>query len=454
MKYRLHSFLKYAVFSVMVLTLMAVYPFSACAQSTDLDRKVSAFVDQSYAKLFALYKDLHAHPEIAFQEKNTSAKIAGQLKAMGYEVTENFGGYGVVAVLKNGSGPCVLIRTDLDGLPVEEQTGLSYASKTKTNDDQGKEVSTMHACGHDVHMSVFTGVAQTLMQFKSNWKGTLVMIGQPAEERSGGAKAMLKEGLFTRFPRPDYCLALHMNASLPAGKVGYTEGPIMANVDAVDVTIRGVGGHGAVPQSTKDPIVLAAQIVSAMQTIVSREISPFQPAVVTVGSIHGGTQFNIIPDEVKLQMTLRSYSDEVRNATIASIERICKGLAESAGIPQDRLPIVSVRDQFTPFTDNDVALTKRVAASFARAIGKENVVAAPPSMVGEDFAFFGRQEPKIPICMYWLGAVEAGKWEASQKSGTALPSLHSATFAPAPEPAIKTGVRSMTAAVMDLLGKK
>lgn len=452
MKCRLLSLLKYWVFSGTMLILAR--PLPATAQSADLNRKISAFVDQSYGKLFALYKDLHAHPEIAFQEKNTSARIAGQLKRMGYEVTEHFGGYGLVAVLKNGPGPCVLIRTDLDGLPVEEQTGLPYASQTKTTDEQGKEVSTMHACGHDVHMSVFTGVAQTLMQFKASWKGTLVLIGQPAEERSGGAKAMLKEGLFTRFPRPDYCLALHMNANLPAGKVGYTEGPIMANVDAVDITIRGVGGHGAVPQSTKDPIVLAAQIVNAMQTIVSREISPFQPAVVTVGSIHGGTQFNIIPDEVKLQMTLRSYSDEVRNATIASIERICKGLAEAAGMPQDRLPTVSVRDQFTPFTDNEVALTRRVATAFARAIGKENVVAAPPSMVGEDFAFFGRQEPKIPICMYWLGAVEAGKWEASQKNGTALPSLHSATFAPAPEPAIKTGVRTMTAAVLDLLGTK
>jgi amidohydrolase len=437
-----------------ILGTIIVSAIPSWAQPSDLDRKVADFVEDSYAQLFELYKDLHAHPEIAFQEKNTAAKIAVQLKSFGYEVTENVGGFGIVAVLKNGAGPCVLIRTDLDGLPVEEQTGLPYASKTKTTDEQGKEVRTMHACGHDVHMSVFTGVAKTLRQFKANWKGTLVLIGQPAEERSGGAKAMLKDGLFTRFPRPDYCLALHMNANLPAGKVGYTEGPIMANVDAVDVTIRGVGGHGAVPQSTKDPIVLAAQIVNALQTIVSREISPFQPAVVTVGSIHGGTQFNIIPDEVKLQMTLRSYSDEVRNQTIAAIERICQGTAEAAGISKDHLPIVAVRDQFTPFTDNDVALTKRMVASFTRAIGKENVLAAPASMVGEDFAFYGRQEPKIPICMYWLGAVEAGKWEASQKNGTPLPSLHSATFAPAPEPAIKTGIRTMTAAVIDLFGKK
>jgi amidohydrolase len=440
--------------SIILLGIITANAIPLWAQPSDLDRKVAAFVEGAYAPLFELYKELHAQPEIAFQEKNTAAKIAGQLKSFGYEVTENVGGFGIVAVLKNGAGPCVLIRTDLDGLPVEEQTGLPYASKTKTKDEQGKEVSTMHACGHDVHMSVLTGLAKTLMQFKANWKGTLVLIGQPAEERSGGAKAMLKDGLFTRFPRPDYCLALHMNANLPAGKVGYTEGPIMANVDAVDVTIRGVGGHGAMPQNTKDPIVLAAQIVSSLQTIVSREISPFQPAVVTVGSIHGGTQFNIIPDEVKLQMTLRSYSDEVRNQTIAAIERICRGTAEAAGIPQDRLPTVTVRDQFTPFTDNDIALTKRMVASFTRAIGKENVLAAPASMVGEDFAFYGRQEPKIPICMYWLGAVEAGKWEASQKNGTPLPSLHSATFAPAPEPAIKTGIRTMAAAAIDLFSKK
>ncbi len=422
------------------------------AQSNNLDRKIAAFVDQSYDGLFTLYKELHAHPEIAYQEKETSARIAAQLKPLGYEVTENFGGYGVVAVLKNGSGPCVLVRTDLDGLPVAEQTGLPYASQTKTKDEQGKEVSTMHACGHDIHMTVFTGVAKTLTQFKTSWKGTLVLIGQPAEERSGGAKAMLKEGLFTKFPRPDYCLALHMNANLPAGKVGYTEGPIMANVDAVDITVRGVGGHGAVPQSAKDPVVLTSQIVLALQTIVSRETSPFQPCVVTVGSIHGGTQFNIIPDEVKLQLTLRSYSDEVRNHTIASIERICKGLAEGAGVPQDRLPTVTVRDQFTPYTDNDIPLTRRLVPVFERVLGKGNVVAAPASMVGEDFAFFGRQDPKIPICMYWLGAVEPAKWETSKKNGTPLPSLHSATFAPLPEPAIKTGIRTMSAAVMSLLG--
>lgn len=424
------------------------------AQPALLNQKIAASIDRSYPALFKLYKDLHANPEISFQEKNTAAKLAGHLKALGFEVTEHVGGHGVVAVLKNGPGPCVMVRTDLDGLPVEEKTGLPYASKARTKDENGKEVSAMHACGHDVHMTVFTGVAQTMVQFKDSWKGTLVMIGQPAEERSGGAKAMLKEGLFTRFPRPDYALALHMNASLPAGKVGYTEGGIMASVDAVDISIRGVGGHGAIPQSTKDPIVIAAQTVLALQTIVSREISPFEPAVVTVGSIQGGTQFNIIPDEVKLQLTLRSYADTVRNQTLAAIERICTGIAQAAGVPQDRLPVVSVRDQYTPPTINDIPLTRRLTAVFSEAIGKENVVNTPPSMVGEDFSFYSRQQPSIPTCMFWLGSVDPAKLDESKQNKRELPSLHSGYFAPLPEPAIKTGIKAMAAAVIDLMNKK
>lgn len=421
---------------------------------TNIDNSIVQWTNKSYDKLLTLYKDLHANPEIAFLEKTTSNKIATQLKGFGYTVTENFGGYGVVAILENGKGPCVLIRTDLDGLPVEELTGLPYASKKKMQDEQGKAVSTMHACGHDVHMTVFTGVAQLLMELKNSWKGTIVLIGQPAEERSGGAKAMLKEGLFTKFPRPDYCLALHMNASLAAGKVGYTEGSIMANVDAIDITIRGVGGHGAVPQNAKDPVVLASQLVLALQTIVSRETSPFEPSVVTVGSIHGGSQFNIIPDEVKMQLTLRSYSDEVRNSTITSIKRICTGLAVAAGVPEEKMPIVTVKDQFTPFTYNDIALTRRLTAVFQRVAGKDNVVATSPSMVGEDFSFYGRNgEPKIPICMYWLGAVDPAKMKQSVEKGVPLPSLHSSTFAPEPELAIKTGIKTMTAAVLDLLKK-
>ncbi|QHT67172.1 amidohydrolase [Rhodocytophaga rosea] len=434
---------------IILLTLTIV-----SAQPSSLTQDIAAYTDQSYQALFDLYKDLHAHPEISFQEKNTAAKIAAQLKSLGFEVTENFGGYGIVGILKNGTGPCVMVRTDLDGLPVEEKTNAPYASKTRTKDETGKDVPTMHACGHDVHMTVFTGVAKTMVQFKNRWKGTLLMIGQPAEERSGGAKAMLQQGLFTKFPKPDYALALHMNAFLAAGKVGYTEGGIMASVDAVDITVRGIGGHGAIPQNTKDPIVLASQIVIALQTIVSREISPFEPAVVTVGSIQGGTQYNIIPDEVKLQLTLRSYSDAVRNQTIAAINRICKGIAEAAGVSQDRLPIVTIRDQYTPPTINDIPLTRRLTNIFAETIGKENVVDTPASMVGEDFSFYSRQEAKIPTCMFWLGAVDPEQIDKNRKNNQELPSLHSGLFLPLPEPAIKTGIKAMSAAVLELMHKR
>ncbi len=438
----------------LLLVLMTGLIGQVKAQPTANDKAVQTFVSQLSQKLLPFYQDLHANPELSFQEKNTSTKIAQQLKTAGYAVTENVGGYGVVGVLKNGDGPTVLVRTDLDGLPVREETNLPYASKATGKADDGKEVPVMHACGHDVHMTVFTGVAQTLAKFKNNWQGTVVLIGQPAEERSGGAKAMLKDGLFTRFPQPDYCLALHNHAGLPAGKVGYTEGNIMANVDAVEITVRGLGGHGAMPQNTKDPVVLASQIVLALQTIVSRETSPLQPSVVTVGSIHGGTSYNIIPDEVKLQLTLRSYSDEVRNNTIASIRRICKGMAEAAGVPQERLPTVTVRDQFNPFTYNNPALTKKLVLSFKRILGDENVVDTPPSMVGEDFAFYGLTEAKIPICLYWLGTVDPKKLVDSQKSGQTLPTLHSSNFAPLPLPTIRTGIQTMSAAVMDLLAPK
>ncbi len=289
---------------------------------------------------------------------------------------------------------------------------------------------------------------------KNNWKGTIVLIGQPAEERSGGAIAMLKEGLYAKFPRPDVALALHVNSTLPAGKVGYTEGGIMASVDAVDITIKGIGGHGAIPQSTKDPVVIAAQTVLALQTIVSREIPPLEPAVVTVGSIQGGTQYNIIPDEVKMQLTLRSYSDEVRMQTIEAIKRITKGIAQAAGVPEDKLPIVAVREQYTPSNYNDIPLTQRLTKVFTRTIGQDNVIKTPPSMVGEDFSRYSRVEPAIPTCMFWLGAVDPQKIAESQKTGKGLPSLHSAAFAPLPEPAIKTGIQAMTAAALDLLSGK
>ena len=345
--------------------------------------------DPELPSLLAIYKDLHAHPELSRHEEKTSAFIAKELKAAGCEVTEKVGkyekpgqtAYGVVGVMKNGEGPTVMVRTDLDGLPVEEETGLPYASKDTQKNDEGKEVRTMHACGHDIHMSTFIGVARSLAKLKEQWKGTVVFVGQPAEEAGSGAKAMLADGLYTRFPKPDFALGLHDSAQMEAGKVGVTDGYIYANVDSVDVTVKGVGGHGAYPHKTKDPIVLAAEMIQAWQTIVSREVEPIDSAVVTVGSIHGGTKHNIIPDEVKMQLTVRSYKKETRTMVLASIERIAKGMAAAAGLPADRMPVVTVReDEFTPSTYNNPELTKRVATALKNVLGADRFETTEPTM--------------------------------------------------------------------------
>jgi amidohydrolase len=426
----------------------------ADSSPTSLREPIQSRANQEYPRLFELYKHLHTHPELSLHEEKTGQRVADELKETGFEVTTRVGGHGVVGVLRNGRGPTILVRTDLDALPVKEQTGLPYASNVRATDDKGAEVEVMHACGHDVHMTVWVGVARTLVSLKDRWQGTLVMIGQPAEEKGSGARKMLADGLFTRFPKPDYCLALHVKADLPAGWLGTIEGYALGNVDSVDITIRGVGGHGAWPHKTKDPIVLAAQIVLALQTIVSREIAPGEPAVVTVGSIHGGTKHNIIPDEVQLQLTLRSYTDEVRSQTIAAIKRMTRGLAEAAGLPEDRLPIVALQEQeFTPATYNDPALTRRLAGAFKNWFSETKVRQVKPVMGGEDFSEYGRTPDKIPICMFWLGAVKPELVLESEKTGKLLPSLHSSQFAPLPEPTIKTGVIAMTAAVLELAGK-
>ncbi len=432
------------------LSALCVGLLTLTSQAETTTEIIHAKLEKEYPSLFELYQHLHTHPELSFQEIKTAERIADELRGAGYEVTTNIGGHGLVAVLKNGAGPTVLVRTDLDALPVKEQTGLPYASTVKTVDDKGIEVPVMHACGHDVHMTALVGTARMLSQLKDHWHGTLVLIGQPAEERVGGAKAMLADGLFTRFPKPDFCLALHANAELPAGQVGYGEGFILANVDSVDVTIRGVGGHGAAPHKTKDPVVLAAQTVLALQTITSREIQPGEAAVVTVGSIHGGTKHNIIPDEVKLQLTVRSFSDEVRQQTIAAIRRIVRGQAISAGIPEDRMPIVTIADESTPTTYNDPKLARRISGVFKELLGANNVVSTKPMMGAEDFGLYGRTEDKIPIFMFWAGAVDPALMEESKKSGKSLPFLHSSGFAPLPEPTIKTAITAMTAAVLEL----
>ena len=431
------------------LVLASLLFTSLGASANSLESQIS----KDYAYLDKLYKHLHQNPEISFQEKETAKKIAGELKGLGFDVTTDFGGHGVVGVMKNGKGPTVMVRTDLDALPIKEQTGLSYASTKTQKDRDGNSTHTMHACGHDVHMTVFTGTARRLVENKDKWSGTLIMIGQPAEERSGGAKAMLKEGLFEKFPRPDYNLAIHVSADLKAGTVGVVKGFAMANVDSVDILVRGQGGHGAYPQNTKDPIVLASQIVQSLQTIVSREISPLEPAVVTVGSIHGGSQHNIISNEVKMQLTLRSYSTEVRNHTLEAIKRMTSNLARAAGLPEDLLPVVTVLDEYTPAAYNEPELAGDMMTLFSSVIGDINVIELGPEMVGEDFGRYGQVEPKIPSLMFRLGTVKASDYQKAKAGKVRLPTLHSADFAPDPKPTIETGVLTMTNAVLKLLKK-
>jgi amidohydrolase len=415
---------------------------------------VTTRVAADYPALLAFYTDLHLHPELSFMEVKTSAKVAAALRAAGFEVTEKIGGYGVVGVLKNGPGPTLLIRTDLDALPVQEETGLPYASTVRVTDFSGHEVPVMQACGHDVHMTVFTGTARSVAALRDHWSGTLVFVGQPAEERGAGARAMLTEGLYRKFPRPDYAIALHDSASLPAGTLGTVEGFAMANVDTVEITVRGIGGHGAYPDATKDPVVLAARIVVALQTIVSRETRPIDPAVVTVGSIHGGTKANIIPNEVKLQLTLRSYSDFVRAHTIEAVRRICRGEAIAAGLPDDLMPVVTVIDgDTTAATYNDPALTRRVRGALVDWFGPDRVQTIQAEMGGEDFSEFGRTTDHVPICLFRLGAVDPVKVAESQRTGMSLPSLHSSKFAPLPEPTLTTGVSAMTAVILNILSK-
>jgi amidohydrolase len=412
--------------------------------------------------LLAIYKDIHSHPELSTREEKTSALVAKELRATGCEVTENFGKYdnpnlkcyGVVGIMKNGTGPTVLVRTDMDALPVEEDTGLPYASKVTAKGDDGREVHVMHACGHDAHMSAFIGTARSLQRLKDRWSGTIVFIGQPAEETVGGARALLKAGLYNRFGKPDFALGFHDKADLQTGHIGVTPGYTYANVDSVDVTVRGVGGHGAYPHKTKDPIVLAAEMINAWQTIASRENNPLDPIVVTVGSIHGGTKHNIIPDEVKMQLTVRTYKSEVRDRVLKAIDQIAKGIASAGGVPGDRAPIVNVlKDQFTPATYNNPDLTKRLVGVWKNVLGADNVEIVDPTMGGEDFSEYSLPDHSIPAVDFHIGAVDPEKIAQFKKEGKELPSLHSSKFAPVPEPTIRIGIVGMTSAVLELMKK-
>jgi len=420
--------------------------------------------DAELPSLLTIYKDIHTHPELSTQEQRTSALLAKELKAVGCDVTENVGKYekpnekcyGVVGLMKNGDGPVVLVRTDLDALPVQEETGLPYASTVVSKNEKGDDVHVMHACGHDVHVSTLIGVARSLAKLKDQWHGTIVFVGQPAEELGTGARAMLRDGLYTRWPKPNYALGFHDKADLDIHHIGVTEGYTSANVDSVDVTVHGIGGHGAYVHRTKDPIVLAAEIINQWQTIASRETNPLDPIVVTVGSIHGGTKHNIIPNEVKMQLTVRTYKADVREHVLAAIERIARGCATAAGIPADKMPTVSVeQDQFTPAAYNNPELTKRLVGVWKKALGDQNAEMVDATMGGDDFSEYSLlPEHSIPAVYFHVGAVDPAKMAESKKPGSPpLPTLHSSKFAPVPEPTIRTGVVAMTTAVVDLMKK-
>jgi amidohydrolase len=430
------------------LSLSAMTAIPAAAAET-----LRQDVAKDMPQLLALYRDLHANPELSMQEVKTAAKLAAEAKKLGYEVTTGVGKTGVVAVLKNGPGPVLLMRADMDALPVVEQTGLPFASKVRATSQAGVESGVMHACGHDTHMSAWVGTARRLAAMKDQWSGTLVMILQPGEETSEGAKAMLADGLFTRFPKPTHAIAFHDSAGLPAGTLGYTPGPAMANVDSVDMLVRGVGGHGAVPQQTKDPIVLASRIVGSLQTLVSRELDPQDAAVVTVGSFQAGTKHNIISDEAKLQLTVRSYNETTREMLLSGIERIARGEAIAAGVPEDRMPVVSIRrSESTPAAINTAKLTASTVALFEQRFGADRVRQVPPPMVGEDFGRFHLADPNIESLLFWVGGVSADKWAAAEGDLKKLPSLHSPFWAPDAETTIATATEAMVVAALGVLG--
>ena len=404
--------------------------------------------------LIALYRDLHANPELSMEEVRTPALLAPMMRELGFDVTEGVGETGVVSVMQNGQGPVLMLRADMDGLPVIEQTGLPYASKVQTKARSGVETGVMHACGHDTHMTASIGAARRLSAMKDQWSGTLVMVLQPGEETGEGARAMLEDGLFTRFPKPKYAVAFHDAAILPAGVIGVTSGYALANVDSVDINVQGVGGHGAYPHTTRDSIVLASRIVTTLQTLVSREIDPQDPAVVTVGSFQGGAKHNIIPDEAKLQLTVRSYKPEVRQRLLRGIERIVRGESIAAGVPDDRMSDVTIReDEYTPATFNTEMLAAHALAVFTQHFGSERVVSTQAVMAGEDFGRFRLADPDIESLIFWVGGTPQEQWDAVGGDHHQLPSLHSPFWAPDAEVVISTATEALTVLSLDLLSR-
>ena len=455
------------------LTPAAILLTAACAPNVSANDLASSVADD-YDYVLDLYKHFHENPELSFKEKNTAARLAKELEELGFDVTERFGddwvkkkvmedegeiredvgGYGVVAVIKNGDGPTVMLRADMDALPLEEKTGLPYESQVLGQTHTGKDAPVMHACAHDSHVAILIGAARQLVERKDEWSGTLVLIGQPAEEIGLGAKAMLEDGLFEKFPRPEYVLATHTSGWAPAGKITYTSGYALANVDSVDITVKGIGAHGSAPHMGKDPIVIGSQIVNALQTLVSREVNPLQAGVVTVGSFRAGFKHNIIPDEAKLQITVRSYDDDVRKTLLDGIERITISQALSAGLPEDLMPEIKIESDYTPSTFNDPEMTDRVMAAVSNSIGEDKVETQPPSMGGEDFSLFHRYDKDIKTLIFWTGGAEPKAFAEAVENKTPLPPAnHSPFFAPQAEPALKLGVQAMTAGTIELFNE-
>jgi len=443
--------------------LSALFLAAVSALSFQLSAFSQQLSDSDLSSLLTIYKDLHSHPELSTFEERSASIVAKELKAAGCEVTERVGKYdqpgatcyGVVGVMKNGDGPVVLVRSDMDALPVHEETGAPFASTVTAKNREGRDVPVMHACGHDIHMACLIGTARMLSKLKDKWHGTILFIGQPAEETIAGAKAMMKDGLYTRWPKPNYALALHDDGNVEAGKIAFIEGYAQAASDSIDVTIKGVGGHGAYPEKTHDPIVLSAQIINAWQTIVSRQTNPRDPVVVTVGSIHGGLKHNIIPDEVKMQLTVRTYKPEVRDAVLTKLDQIAKGCAVAAGFPSDRMPEVKSHEgESTAALYNNPELNQREVVAMKAALGNDNVITQDPEMVSEDFCVYSLPDHSIPAVMFYVGAVAPDKVAASKKpGGPSLPSLHSSKFLPVADITIRTGIIGMTACVLDLMKK-
>ncbi len=434
----------------LLLGIMLLITRPSAGQYTDLSKDILRIVEKEQPGLQDLYRNLHAHPELSLQEAETSEKIAGELEKLGFEVTRNVGGFGLVGVLQNGEGPVILLRTDMDALPITEKTGLAFASRVTATLPDGTETGVMHACGHDLHMTVFIGSARVLSRMKDRWSGTLVMIAQPAEEKGLGAKAMLDDGLFTRFPLPDAALALHISPELMSGTVGICPGPAFAGVNSINIRVKGKGGHGAYPNKTIDPIVLASRIVLDLQTIVSRELPPTEPAVVTVGSIHGGSQHNIIPDEVNMQLTLRAYSEETSQYMIRAIKRICNGIAASAGLNMDKHPDVWEEGIYLPPVINDPELAGKAMGWLGEELGEENVLQVDPLMAGEDFGRYGLTPEHIPILIYWLGVVDPVVYKRARKEETPLAPLHSPELAPESHISLAAGILATSSLAIHL----